>query len=138
MIGYTSITFWVLYLSRATYATQNPLQVYLMRSFYDYLFVGIKENLACLHKEPANIEKIIAQHTSVFRPFGITTPSAPSILRDPTSTLFSIFSASAEARVSAEKFKMRHFLSGCLRRERVAFCQAGFPIHATPVAARRV
>ena len=24
-----------------TYATKNPLQVYLMRSFYDYLFVGI-------------------------------------------------------------------------------------------------
>jgi GntR family transcriptional repressor for pyruvate dehydrogenase complex len=49
-----------------TYATKNPLQVYLMRSFYDYLFVGIKENLAYLYEEPANIEKIIAQHTSVF------------------------------------------------------------------------
>ena len=67
MIGYTTITFWVLYLSRATYATKNPLQVYLMRSFYDYLFVGIKENLAYLYEEPANIEKIIAQHTSVFQ-----------------------------------------------------------------------
>ncbi|MGA9534855.1 MAG: FadR/GntR family transcriptional regulator [Desulfobacterales bacterium] len=50
-----------------TYATKNPLQVYLMRSFYDYLFVGIKENLAYLYEEPINIEKIIAQHTSVFQ-----------------------------------------------------------------------
>lgn len=50
-----------------TYATKNPLQVYLMRSFYDYLFVGIKENLAYLYEEPSNIEKIIAQHTSVFQ-----------------------------------------------------------------------
>ena len=66
MIGYTTITFWVLYLSRATYATKNPLQVYLMRSFYDYLFVGIKGNLAYLYEEPANIEKIVLQHTAVF------------------------------------------------------------------------
>lgn len=50
-----------------TYATKNPLQVYLMRSFYDYLFVGIKENLAYLYEEPANIEKIIEQHTTVFK-----------------------------------------------------------------------
>lgn len=48
------------------YATKNPLQVYLMRSFYDYLFVGIKENLAYLYEDPANIENIIAQHTAVF------------------------------------------------------------------------
>ena len=50
-----------------TYATKNPLQVYLMRTFYDYLFVGIKENLAYLYEDPTNIEKIIAQHTSVFQ-----------------------------------------------------------------------
>jgi GntR family transcriptional repressor for pyruvate dehydrogenase complex len=50
-----------------TYATKNPLQVYLMRSFYDYLFVGIKENLAYLYEDPANIEKIIEQHTTVFK-----------------------------------------------------------------------
>jgi GntR family transcriptional regulator, transcriptional repressor for pyruvate dehydrogenase complex len=48
------------------YATKNPLQVYVMRSFYDYIFVGIKENLAYLYEDPANIEKIIAQHTAVF------------------------------------------------------------------------
>lgn len=48
------------------YATKNPLQVYLMRSFYDYLFVGIKENLAYLYEDPANIENIIAQHSAVF------------------------------------------------------------------------
>lgn len=49
-----------------SYATKNPLQVFLMREFYDYLFVGIKENLAYLYEDPQNIEKIIAQHTAVF------------------------------------------------------------------------
>jgi GntR family transcriptional repressor for pyruvate dehydrogenase complex len=49
------------------YATKNPLQVYLMRTFYDYLFVGIKENLAYLYEEPSNIEKIVAQHSAVFQ-----------------------------------------------------------------------
>ncbi len=49
-----------------SYAAKNPLQVYLMRNFYDYLFVGIKENLVHLYKDPANIEKIVKQHTDIF------------------------------------------------------------------------
>jgi len=48
------------------YATQNPLQVYIMRNFYDFLFVGIKENLSRLYENPANIETIIAQHTEIY------------------------------------------------------------------------
>jgi GntR family transcriptional repressor for pyruvate dehydrogenase complex len=48
------------------YATQNPIQVHLMRLFYDYLFVGIKENLAHLYKERSNIEHILRQHTDIF------------------------------------------------------------------------
>jgi len=50
-----------------SYATKNPLQVYVMRNFYDYLFVGIKENLAHLYQDPANIEKIIQQHTEILQ-----------------------------------------------------------------------
>lgn len=57
------------------YATKNPLQVYVMRSFYDYIFVGIKENLAYLYEDPANIEKIIAQHTAVFHAIREHDPS---------------------------------------------------------------
>ena len=37
-----------------------------MRLFYDYLFVGIKENLAHLYKERSNIEHILRQHTDIF------------------------------------------------------------------------
>ncbi len=48
------------------YAAHNPLQVYVMRNFYDFLFVGIKENLVRLYEKPANIEMIIAQHTEIY------------------------------------------------------------------------
>ena len=36
------------------YATKNTAQVYLMRSFYDLLHFGIKENLTHLWEDPAN------------------------------------------------------------------------------------
>jgi len=49
------------------YATQNPVQVHIMRSFYDFLFVGIKENLQHLYEDPDNIERIIEQHTSILQ-----------------------------------------------------------------------
>jgi GntR family transcriptional repressor for pyruvate dehydrogenase complex len=49
-----------------SFATKNPLQVYLMKNFYDFLFHGIKENLAQLYKEPGNIDKIIHQHTAIY------------------------------------------------------------------------
>jgi GntR family transcriptional repressor for pyruvate dehydrogenase complex len=48
------------------YATKNPLQVYIMKNFYDYLFIGIKENLAHLYEDPDNIEKIIYQHSQIY------------------------------------------------------------------------
>lgn len=48
------------------YATKNPLQVFIMKEFFDFLFVGIKENLAALYENPDNIEKIIEQHTGIF------------------------------------------------------------------------
>lgn len=50
-----------------SYATKNPLQVHIMKNFYDFLFVGIKENLAHLYKDPANIENIIHQHREIFQ-----------------------------------------------------------------------
>ena len=49
-----------------SYATKNPLQVYLMKNFFDFLFVGIKENLSHLYKEPKNIEEILRQHNAIF------------------------------------------------------------------------
>lgn len=48
------------------YATKNPVQVYLMKSFYDYLFYGIKKNLFYLYEEPDRIDIIVEQHRKIF------------------------------------------------------------------------
>ncbi len=48
------------------YATKNTAQVYLMRSFYDLLHFGIKENLKHLWEDPANLPVIQQQHTAIF------------------------------------------------------------------------
>jgi len=50
-----------------SYATQNPVQVHLMRSFYDFLFAGIHENLKYLYEQPGNIEKIVDQHRQIYK-----------------------------------------------------------------------
>jgi len=47
------------------YAAKNPLHILIMRNFYDYLFHGIGENLACLYQEPENIQKILRQHKNI-------------------------------------------------------------------------
>ena len=47
------------------YATKNPIQVYLMRSFYDLLFYGIKENLFYLYQDPDRIKTILKQHSGI-------------------------------------------------------------------------
>lgn len=49
-----------------SYATKNPVQVNLMRSFYDYLFVGIKKNLSHLYENPENIKGILKQHHAIY------------------------------------------------------------------------
>ena len=49
-----------------SYATKNPVQVDIMKSFYDFLFIGIKENLSHLYREPGNIDKIVKQHKEIF------------------------------------------------------------------------
>jgi GntR family transcriptional repressor for pyruvate dehydrogenase complex len=49
-----------------SYATKNPLQVYIMKNVFDFLFVGIRENLLHLYEDPENIQKILRQHTAVF------------------------------------------------------------------------
>lgn len=48
-----------------TYATKNPVQIYLMKIFFDFLFIGIKENLRHLYEEPTNIDQIFNQHVAV-------------------------------------------------------------------------
>ncbi len=49
------------------YATKNPVHVYLMKNFYDFLFVGIKKNLSHLYEDRKNIEDILSQHAGIIR-----------------------------------------------------------------------
>jgi GntR family transcriptional repressor for pyruvate dehydrogenase complex len=49
-----------------SFAAKNPVQVYIMKNFYDFLFVSIRENLAHLYEDRANIDIIIKQHTEIF------------------------------------------------------------------------
>jgi GntR family transcriptional repressor for pyruvate dehydrogenase complex len=58
------------------YATKNPLQVYIMKNVFDFLFVGIRENLLHLYENAENIEKIIRQHTTIFEAIAIRDPHA--------------------------------------------------------------
>lgn len=47
------------------YATHNPLQVFLMKQFYDFLAYGIKENLFRLYGESQEIETIQRQYRRI-------------------------------------------------------------------------
>jgi GntR family transcriptional repressor for pyruvate dehydrogenase complex len=48
------------------YATKNPAQIYLMRSFYDLLFQGINESRFYL-SEAGNLEQMGQQHRSILQ-----------------------------------------------------------------------
>ena len=47
------------------YASKNPLHILIMRNFYDYLFHGIRENLATLYQESKNIRIILGHHKNI-------------------------------------------------------------------------
>lgn len=57
-------------------ATKNPLQIYLMKNFFDFLFIGIKENLRYLYEKPGNIQAIIAQHQEIAQTIKAKDPEA--------------------------------------------------------------
>ncbi len=58
------------------YATKNPVHVYLMKNFYDFLFTGIKKNLSHLYEDPHNIEEILLQHGSIIEAIKKRDPQA--------------------------------------------------------------
>jgi GntR family transcriptional repressor for pyruvate dehydrogenase complex len=58
------------------YATQNTVQVHIMKTFYDLLHYGIKENLSYLYEDPANLSIIGQQHTEIFRAIKDHDPEA--------------------------------------------------------------
>lgn len=48
-----------------SYATKNPVQIHMMRNFYNFLFYGIRKNLSHLYEKPGNIDKILGQHADI-------------------------------------------------------------------------
>jgi GntR family transcriptional repressor for pyruvate dehydrogenase complex len=58
------------------YATNNPLQVFIMKNFYDFLFSGIKANLEGLYKIPGNIDIILKQHRAIYQAIREHNPEA--------------------------------------------------------------
>jgi GntR family transcriptional repressor for pyruvate dehydrogenase complex len=58
------------------YATKNPLQVFIMKNFYDFLFTGIKVNLEGLYQVPGNIDIIIEQHQAICQAIRAQDPEA--------------------------------------------------------------
>ncbi|MBR9987731.1 MAG: FadR family transcriptional regulator [Desulfosarcina sp.] len=58
------------------YATNNPLQVFIMKNFYDFLFTGIKVNLEGLYKVPGNIVTILNQHQAIYQAIREHNPEA--------------------------------------------------------------
>ncbi|MCB2186404.1 MAG: FadR family transcriptional regulator [Deltaproteobacteria bacterium] len=49
------------------YASKNPVQIHIMKNLYDLLHFGIKENLAHLYEDPANIQAVLDQHYRVLQ-----------------------------------------------------------------------
>lgn len=47
------------------YAAKNPLQIMIMRDFYDYLFHGIRTSLEDLYMDGENIDTIFKQHLNI-------------------------------------------------------------------------
>jgi GntR family transcriptional regulator, transcriptional repressor for pyruvate dehydrogenase complex len=58
------------------YATKNTVQAHIMKTFYDLLHYGIKENLHYLYEDPANLEMIGQQHTEIFQAIKDRNPDA--------------------------------------------------------------
>lgn len=47
------------------YATKNPVQVFFMKSFLDFLSLSVRENLRFLYEHPGNTDEIMAQHARI-------------------------------------------------------------------------
>jgi GntR family transcriptional repressor for pyruvate dehydrogenase complex len=58
------------------YATKNTVQIHIMKTFYDLLHYGIKENLSYLYEDPANLNMIGQQHTEIFQAIKDHDPEA--------------------------------------------------------------
>ncbi len=48
------------------FATKNPVQIHLMRNFYDFLFIGTKKNLSHLYEHSENREIVMNAHREIY------------------------------------------------------------------------
>ncbi len=64
--GHTAFREDVYFHMRIAYASKNPVQITLMKYFYDLLLQGIRENLEHLYRVPDNKRLIRSQHEGVF------------------------------------------------------------------------
>lgn len=58
------------------FSTKNTVHIHIMKSFYDLLFFGIKENLADLYSEPGNLVAVLDQHTAILEAIRDHDPNA--------------------------------------------------------------
>jgi GntR family transcriptional repressor for pyruvate dehydrogenase complex len=58
------------------FATKNPLHIQVMKTFYDYLFHGIMENLQSLYEDQKNIHPILNQHKKIMQAIISRDPEA--------------------------------------------------------------
>jgi GntR family transcriptional regulator, transcriptional repressor for pyruvate dehydrogenase complex len=81
-----------------TYATKNPLHIYMMKLFFDYLFTGIRENLSILYKDPANRNLIFQHHTNVYQAIKTKNPEAAyEAMREHVQFVLDYFESHSEA-----------------------------------------
>lgn len=50
-----------------TFSTKNPVLIHLTRSFYDFLFVGIKKNLSHMKQHEVAYEHVLKHHNSIYQ-----------------------------------------------------------------------
>ncbi|WP_136797085.1 MULTISPECIES: FadR/GntR family transcriptional regulator [Desulfosediminicola] len=47
------------------FASKNPVLIHLMRNFYDFLFIGIKKNLAHMYQDVDTLHDVLEHHKEV-------------------------------------------------------------------------
>lgn len=48
------------------FSTKNPVLIHLMRTFYDFLFVGVKKNLTNMFMDRSALEDVIVHHQQIY------------------------------------------------------------------------
>lgn len=56
------------------FATKNPVLIHLMRTFYDFLFVGVKKNLSNMFMDRAALEEVIVHHQRIYEEINQRSP----------------------------------------------------------------